>query len=88
MWKNNQQEAFGRNNSPSTDAVAVALVHTKLIVLNKEATHPYNNKMSCHSLCSTERQDALILIVWDSVDLNNLNLPMILRKWYFIHDTH
>lgn len=44
MWKNNQQEAFGRNNSPSTDAVAVTLVQTQLVVLNKETTHPLQQR--------------------------------------------
>lgn len=44
--------------------------------------------MSCHSLSSMQRLDALIMIVWDSTDLVKPKLRTILRKWQFKYEKH
>lgn len=90
MWLNNQQEAFGRNISPAPDAVTTVIVHTKLVLIHKEAKHhgeqKAHNKMSCHSLFSMQRLDVLIMMVWNHSDLVKQNLSTVLWKWEFKYE--
>lgn len=85
MWINNQQEAPGKVNSPSTDAVAGATAHTKKVEVNKEATHTYKNKRSCHSLfCSQMRcsdHDCLGQCSPQQTKSSNDSVEMVVQIW-------